>query len=383
MYKNFKLTESEKEQILNMHKSHGYGQPLNEATTTPDEKIAYDFYSGAYGPGSNLYGMGEALKKITSIAQFAIVNASVKKQSGKLDIEGIINDECEGDDTKSVKAFIAILAKIGITASATFTKEGGYYTPFTFKITNAAPAAPAATAQATNGWWDKYPGLVGWMKGYKMHYPPSNMAENGAIAAEINDGKAWDFFPDGRWYQYKTVDEGLKAITKAEYEGKWKDDNGVLVISANDGTSYNGNTKTWTKSKPKMQWTKETGKFPLMYGQFGPTIKTLQLALGLKGDTYFGPTTEKYILSKAPEYKKETGVTQEIYNKIVSNTAVSKDLKTTYDMNTQAGKEAYLQQQLKLKDTTAANIAAKYSGITPQQQANADALKSGQPLPKQ
>ena len=30
MYKNFKLTESEKEQILNMHKSHGYGQPLNE-----------------------------------------------------------------------------------------------------------------------------------------------------------------------------------------------------------------------------------------------------------------------------------------------------------------------------------------------------------------
>ena len=51
-------------------------------------------------------------------------------------------------------------------------------------------------------------------------------------------------------------------------------------------------------------------------------------------------------------------------------------------MNTQAGKEAYLQQQLKLKDTT----AAKYSQnipLTPQQQANADALKSGQPLPKQ
>jgi hypothetical protein len=30
MYKNFTLTESEKEQILNMHKEHGYKKPLNE-----------------------------------------------------------------------------------------------------------------------------------------------------------------------------------------------------------------------------------------------------------------------------------------------------------------------------------------------------------------
>lgn len=30
MYKNFNLTESEKKEILNMHKSHGYKKPLNE-----------------------------------------------------------------------------------------------------------------------------------------------------------------------------------------------------------------------------------------------------------------------------------------------------------------------------------------------------------------
>jgi hypothetical protein len=30
MYKNFTLTESEKEQILNMHKEHGYKKPLKE-----------------------------------------------------------------------------------------------------------------------------------------------------------------------------------------------------------------------------------------------------------------------------------------------------------------------------------------------------------------
>lgn len=30
MYKNFNLTESEKEQILNQHKEHGYRKPLSE-----------------------------------------------------------------------------------------------------------------------------------------------------------------------------------------------------------------------------------------------------------------------------------------------------------------------------------------------------------------
>ena len=30
MYKNFNLTEVEKEQILNNHKNHGYKKPLNE-----------------------------------------------------------------------------------------------------------------------------------------------------------------------------------------------------------------------------------------------------------------------------------------------------------------------------------------------------------------
>ena len=30
MYKNFNLTESEREEILNSHKEHGYKQPLNE-----------------------------------------------------------------------------------------------------------------------------------------------------------------------------------------------------------------------------------------------------------------------------------------------------------------------------------------------------------------
>lgn len=142
-------------------------------------------------------------------------------------------------------------------------------------------------------------------------------------------------------------------------------------------------------SKPtvvKQQWVKNNG-FPLKFGQMtekypNGIIGKFQVALnsGLNGDGYFGSTTENKVKVKFPQYKREIGVTEEMYNTIVKNVAVSKDLKTTYDMNTQAGKDAYLQQQL--KTTPSFNPAAKYSQVTAQQQANADALKNGQPLPK-
>ena len=39
MYKNFKVTEEEKEQIMEMHKSHGYKKPMNESVE-PDPRMA-------------------------------------------------------------------------------------------------------------------------------------------------------------------------------------------------------------------------------------------------------------------------------------------------------------------------------------------------------
>lgn len=291
MYKNFNLTESEKEQILNMHKDKGYGKGVNEQSVA----------------GASNYG--------------------------------------------------------------TYSKDA-----------TAKPVAkPAAPQPATNGWWDKHPALASYMKekAGKVYFPPAANSENGAIAIAMDGGSAHDFFPDGRWYQYASVEEGLKAVVKAQYEGKWSEKNGLLMIQSTDGEIWNSKTKKWTKP---IQWVKQSGKFPLKYLEYGGTIKPLQASLGIKQDGYFYNGTEKAVLAKAPEYKRETGVTQEIYNKIVPNVAVGRDLKTTYDMNTQAGKDAYLQQGL--KTTSAVNPAAKYSQITPQQQANADALKNGQPLPK-
>jgi hypothetical protein len=42
MYKNFNLTESEKEQILNMHKEHGYKKPLNEDIEMKSNDMSLD-----------------------------------------------------------------------------------------------------------------------------------------------------------------------------------------------------------------------------------------------------------------------------------------------------------------------------------------------------
>ncbi len=60
MYKNFYLTESEKEQILKQHKSHGYKKPLNEQSYGDDEEMTDDsnLYP-TYDGENNFIGMNE------------------------------------------------------------------------------------------------------------------------------------------------------------------------------------------------------------------------------------------------------------------------------------------------------------------------------------
>jgi hypothetical protein len=58
-------------------------------------------------------------------------------------------------------------------------------------------------------------------------------------------------------------------------------------------------------------------KFPLKFQQKGEAIKKIQTALGIKPTGNFWTLTEKAVLAKAPEYKRATGITEDIYNKIV------------------------------------------------------------------
>jgi hypothetical protein len=104
-------------------------------------------------------------------------------------------------------------------------------------------------------------------------------------------------------------------------------------------------------------------KFPLKFQQKGEAIKKIQTALGVKPTGQFWTVTEKAVLAKAPEYKRETGVTEDIYNKIVGG-------QTTVNPN--------INQQLlqRGQDFTNKNIETikQNSQRTPQQQAEFDKL---------
>ena len=81
MYKNFTLTESEREQILNMHKEHGYGQPMNEQyqNTQKDYQEIADYFKGLMS-GIN----------VTSDASDNIETTIVNRINNKKDWEGVI-----------------------------------------------------------------------------------------------------------------------------------------------------------------------------------------------------------------------------------------------------------------------------------------------------
>jgi hypothetical protein len=132
-------------------------------------------------------------------------------------------------------------------------------------------------------------------------------------------GTYWAFLPTS-WVQF----DGFENVANPEHKGTWKDENGVLKIIASDGTSYDTASGDWTKAKPKMQWVKNNG-FPLKFGQMtgkypNGIIGKFQVALnaGMSGDGYFGRTTEKFVKAKFPNYVRETGVTEEMYNSVVT-----------------------------------------------------------------
>jgi hypothetical protein len=287
MYKNFILTESEKEQILNMHKGHGYGKPLNE--------IGF----GAY---------------------------DATQQAGKTPVQTTVSPESKtiADKLRNSVGYEEFLNDVKLIKSA-------------------------------NQFWE-VDAAIRKFRAERPDYGFESLANSGGNL-EIG--------------VMVSVAKHLKSI-------------GIQSTPVNQFSQ-----SIEIVSKPtvvKQQWVKNNG-FPLKFGQMtekypNGIIGKFQVALnaGMNGDGYFGQTTENKIKVKFPQYKRETGVTEEMYNTIVKNVAVGKDLKTTYDMNTQAGKDAYLQQGMKTTPTV--NPAAKYSQITPQQQANANALKSGQPLVK-
>lgn len=49
MYKNFKITEKERKQILKLHESKGYKKPINEQSDFSDEKTSKEIAISIFG----------------------------------------------------------------------------------------------------------------------------------------------------------------------------------------------------------------------------------------------------------------------------------------------------------------------------------------------
>jgi len=285
-----KITESQLKNIVGRVINEQLGiTPATTNNVAADVKtIVNNIKSADITSGNEKTVVNTIIKNSTTKQGFENLLAQFKGFTGK-DLTSELRVVLQpGRDTNEIKQLVDHLKGIGITMSER-KDVNNRWAGFDFVglggTTPATPAAGGRTPEAMKNITSTFCGVKG---------------------GKIMTGA----YKDQPWSNYKT----LYTVTAAEEAEAQKSCPTVQTgIVAN---------------KPKMQWTKETGNFPLMHGQVGPTIQNLQIAMGLKGDTYFGDSTEKSILVKAPEYKRQTGVTQEIYNKIVSKPVVKRDLDT-------------------------------------------------------
>jgi len=237
MKKLYFLDEEEKNRILNIHESATKRQYLSEQTLSVDEQIAKQFYDkGALEPiGTSPDDMVNALNKITSAEQFWKVNELVKnrpRNSGKLDIAGVINDEFEyygeedGESNKlDLDKIIAKLTKLGITSTIGTANSAGKYKAKTFKITSQ----PIVTA-ATNTLPDEKQIVCIKQIGGEI----KNTITNNYVYVTLSDG-SYLMFNKNYQVQYQT--KGKSTIY-----GNWACKGNVLTVMTDDGY-------TWSKAQ--------------------------------------------------------------------------------------------------------------------------------------
>ena len=304
MKKIIRVTESELVKMI--------GKVLNEQQSkqsTPEQAIAQEFADGATGPGSNLPKMGRAIGKIKNLAQYEEVNKILKTNFSGMSIEKYLNSELDYDNVESVKTFINQLGRIGVTATAEYTKDkygrGDYFKENSFKITSAkAPGTPMNPQGGPNQFTQQ--------KGPNISCIGLKSPETNKTITGIN-GDTVKFMSDGTFVDAKGQ--------RGKYVcGQYPNIVNLMYDSDPKAVKYfNMSPKPATQQQQQKTKTVFTANetFPLKLQQKGEAIKKMQTALGVKPTGQFWTVTEKAVLTKAPEYKRATGVTQDIYNKIV------------------------------------------------------------------
>jgi hypothetical protein len=231
MYKNFNITEEEKQQIMEMHKSHGYKQPLNEqdAATTS----IYKGYRGTFGMGTNEDELVKGFSSIKSFDQYKKVEGEIASYGSYKTLQDVLNGELGLDDYDTANKIDKHLKSIpGISSTFLYRqdKQSGNVTFSlqSFKITLSKPE-PEVPSGAPN--WDK-------VKSYLLanKFPPNHTSkvestEENNIAVYDSQGRKIVFYADG------TVNANKKANGDRFYIGNWTWDGTKPVIPSMDITN--------------------------------------------------------------------------------------------------------------------------------------------------
>jgi hypothetical protein len=289
MYKNFLLTESEKEEILNMHKRHGYGNPLNEQAEDINNVIAKEIHASVSGPGTNPKNFRNGVLKIKSATQFWQVNKLLLGMYSNLGIMGWINDDMDGANLYTVEIVSKHLKSIGINneyktedSVDANRKPIKYFKTNSFKLL-AAPKV-AAPKVATTSWKD-FPCVTGF---------------KGATQQKLKDGsvsytiKGVTYYSNGRkmmadktMANYTCKDPEFKVAPKKVViptPRELKDTNGIKLFQ----DWLDVNVKGWAVGYKDGVLNKgQNGKG---YGSFGPRT---QKAWNTNGSKFLSRDTEK------------------------------------------------------------------------------------------
>ena len=307
-----KITESQLKNIV--------GRVLNEQLAATNNiaadinTIVKNISSISLSSGNEKAVVNTIIKNSATKQGFENLLAQFKRVTGKDLTSELSNVLQPPRDSNEIKQLTDHLKGIGITMSE--RKVNNRWAGFSFGgVSVAAPATPGA--MNPRGGLDQF-----------TQQKPLNIGCIGLKSPETNktitgiSGETFRFFNNGRF-----------ADTKAQM-GNYVCGNQANIVNL----MYDSDPKAikyfnMAPQPASQQQTKPVfvanEKFPLKLQQKGELIKKLQTALGVKPTGQFWTVTEKAVLTKAPEYKRETGVTQEIYNKIVSNPSVKRILDTS------------------------------------------------------
>ena len=310
MARIIKLTEAQlKKVVSNVINEQGVTDPNVNPRI---RKIFDDLNRAVAGPGTGLDALVAAFQSMQSKDDFYTISRILKanQQSANLpygSIVSLLDGELDEADLTTATAIKGVLAKIGV--NLTFQTRAGLLVTNSFQF--LAPSTTTTNTTATAG-ADPY-ATTRKMTCVKFD------TNNTATVVLPKNGHTLTLYNNGRFYSAKSGSKGywqcspqstcdINYVFDGEPEVKY---NGTMQGCAGGGT------------KPKVQYTSNEN-FPLKFGQRGNKIAQLQAAIGQQSaganpyDGIFGPKTEALVKLYYPQYNRTTGVTEEIFNTLMS-----------------------------------------------------------------